>query len=133
MQESKYLIAMKTPLGFFITVVGATMCLAQGKVGFANNSLHLVYYDASCGPLAGSGVSSASMPPGVTMVADLFAGASSSALSFVSTATFGPSPGRWNTANVVLPNMPGGTNRWFQVQVRDSAYSNATMAASAGS
>jgi hypothetical protein len=68
---------------------------AQGRLQFATDSLHLVYYDASTGPLAGSAVSSANMPGGITLVADLYAGTADDSLTLVSTTSFGAVAGRW--------------------------------------
>jgi len=82
----------------FLTVVTTLACvaaLAQGKVAFKNDSLHLAYFDpdpAKLRPqdaaLAGQGPQSTVQPTGVTLVADLYAGTSSSSLALVSTTTF---------------------------------------------
>jgi hypothetical protein len=124
---------MRTLLYFLVSGLCCTFCWGQGKLQFSADSVHLVYFDASCGPLAGEAVSSANIPAGFALVADLYAGSTASSLALVTTATFtSPLPGRWNPLNVALP-LSGLTNAWFQVQVRDAAFSNATAAASAGS
>ena len=73
------------------------------------------------------------MPSGVTLVADLYVGTSSSSLAFVSSTTFSAAAGRYNTVNTVLSNIPGGVPQYFQVQVRDNNFSNADIAAAAHS
>jgi hypothetical protein len=125
---------MKPVVTLFLAAFCISHCLAQGKLQWAVNSTHLIYYDATTGPLAGTAVSSANMPAGVTLVADLYAGSVSSSLNLVSTTTFGATAGRFNSANVTFNNpfLPAGTTNWFQIQVRDSAYSNADLSASHG-
>jgi hypothetical protein len=121
-----------------VTVVGA---FGQGKVAFANDSLHLVYYDPGDylrpgdAALAGQGVSSGLMPAGVTLVADLYAGSSSTSLSLVSTTAFSVTVGRFASINnLVLPSgLPGGTPQFFQIQIRDNAFATAEASAEAGS
>jgi hypothetical protein len=115
-----------------LTIAGAT-AFGQGKVAFANDSLHLVYYGGYT-PLAGQGVSSGLMPAGVTLVADLYAGSSSTSLSLVSTTAFSVTVGRFASINTVLPTgMPGGTAYFFQVQIRDNAFASAIAAENGGS
>jgi hypothetical protein len=121
--------------------VANAAAFGQGKVAFANDSLHLVYYDPNPldlrpadAALAGQGVDSANMPAGVTLVADLYAGSSSTSLSLVSTTTFSVTIGRFALVNLVLPNgLPGGTAHFFQVQIRDNAFASADASAAAGS
>jgi len=125
-----------------LTLTASLACVAafaQGKLSFANDSLHLVYYSSAVGgvraqdsALAGQGVSSATMPVGVTLVADLYAGTSSSALAIVSSTSFGATIGRYASVSTLLP-FAGGSPEFFQVQVRDSTFANAAAAAAGGS
>jgi hypothetical protein len=126
-----------------LTVALASVgAFAQGKIAFANNSLHLVYYtDVASGlraadaGLAGKGVASTAMPAGVTLVADLYVGTSSSSLSLVTSTAFGPAAGTFTLSNILLPSptFPGGTAYNFQVQIRDNAFATADAAAAGGS
>jgi len=127
-----------------VTVTAALVCVgafAQGKVQFANDSLHLVYYStagnlrAGDAYLAGSGPTASNMPNGMTLVADLYAGTTPSNLILVATTTFsGVSTGRFNNANITLPSpIAGGQTDWFQVQIRDNSYSNAAASEAGGS
>jgi len=105
--------------------------LAQGKITFANDSLHLVYYatDGSANPtLAGSAVSSGNMPAGVTLVADLYGGSSSSSLTLLTTTSFGVTAGRFTGVNFAPAGIAAGGTSFFQVQVRDTAHASATLA-----
>jgi len=120
-----------------LTVTASLACVAafaQGKISFANDSLHLVYYSTDGGlrpgdaALAGQGVQSSAQPAGVTLVADLYGGTSSSSLSLISTTTFGTTAGRFATVSVNSP-----TGNFFQVQVRDNLFASADAAAAAGS
>jgi len=111
---------------FILTAAAALACVgafAQGKILFATDSLHLVYYDSSAGSLAGSGVFAGNMPAGVNLVADLYMGTSSSALSLYSTSTFSAAPGKWNSLQVLANNpfINGGTSVFVEVQVRDQS------------
>jgi len=125
-----------------VTLTATLVCVAafaQGKVNMANNSLHLAYYstDGQLRPgdaaLAGQGASSALQPAGVTLVVDLYAGATSSSLSLVSTTTFSPNAGLWSgPANVIVP-VAGGTAAFFRLDVRDGNFATAAAAASGGS
>jgi hypothetical protein len=110
-----------------VTVLGCSGAFAQGKISFQTDSLHLVYYEF--GGLAGQGVSSSNMP-GVTLVADLYMGTSSTALYLYSTTTFSAVPGKWNAVSVQAnanpttgaPAIPGGTSVFVETQIRDSAF-----------
>jgi len=122
-------LIMKTIVLTVSTIMAAVSAFGQGKVGFANDSLHLVYYDPNfLPPLGGQGVSTSLMPPlGVNLLADLYFGTSSGSLTLLSTTTFGTTVGRFSSVNVILP-VPGGTQLFFQVQVRDSAFASADAA-----
>jgi len=110
-----------------VTATATLACmaaLAQGKIGFTTDGNHLVYYDSSVTDpnLAGHTVSSSRMPAGTSLVADLYMGTSSSALSLYSTTTFGAIPGAWSTASVqaTSPFIGGGTQVFVEAQVRDT-------------
>jgi hypothetical protein len=119
---------MQTRRALALSLVAAlesTAALAQGKISFQTDSLHLVYYGSmppADAALAGQGVDSAHMPSGVTLVADLYVGTSSSVLSFVSSTTFNATPGRWNSMSVVVPGIPGDTSVFVVTQIRDQAF-----------
>jgi hypothetical protein len=104
------------------------LCLGafgQGKISFQNDSLHLVYYGvvfAADAAFLEQGVALGAMPSGVTLVADLYVGTSSSVLSFVSSAPFSVVPGKWQSLSVQVPGIPGGTSVFVITQVRDQAF-----------
>jgi hypothetical protein len=88
-----------------LTAVASLACLgafAQGKIGFATDSLHLVYW--SGGSLDGTAVNSDNMAAGIGGIgAYLYMGTSSSQLFLYSSTTFGAlasGPGKWSLANV---------------------------------
>jgi hypothetical protein len=93
--------------------------LAQGKISFQTDSLHLVYFPS---PFPGQGVDSAHMPPGINFLADLYIGTSSSSLSLISSTTFSAVPGKWNSLSVVVPGIPGGTSVFVTTVIRDDAF-----------
>lgn len=108
-----------------IVSLASLAAFAQGRLSFANDSLHLVYYnpDVFPPPMGGSLVYGGNMPAGVNLVADLYLGTASSALSLISSTTFSSSaPGRWNTTSVTVPGIPGGTTVFITIQVRDGAF-----------
>src|SRR4051812_32906695 len=119
-----------------IVAAGSLVCLtaiAQGKIGFATDSLHLVYYRPGAGyGLDGTAVSSGNMPGGggLALVADLYMGTSSSSLYLYSSTTFSSTPGMWNLLNVMAnanpttgaPAIPSGTSVFVLTQIRNSAY-----------
>jgi len=105
-----------------LTVAASVACVAafaQGKISFQNDTVHLAYYDSSAGALAGTTVYSANMPVGSTLVADLYMGTTSGALSLVTSAGFSASPGKWTSANVTAP-YAAGTTVFLIAQVRDN-------------
>jgi PEP-CTERM motif len=113
-----------------LTAVASLACVAafaQGRVFFGTDSLHLVYYgqDPALGILAGQPVSSARMPAGINLVADLYMGTSSGLLSLYTTTVFSATDGRWNTTSVQTgatgPAIAGGTTVYIVTQIRDSA------------
>src|SRR6516164_7223932 len=91
-----------------IVLIASFLCItafAQGKVGFANDSLHLVYWGPSAGAYFGQAVNSDNAPAGLPglMTADLYMGTSSSQLFLYSSTTFQPlvgGPGKWNFMSV---------------------------------
>jgi PEP-CTERM motif len=72
--------------------------------------------------MGGSLVYYANMPPGASLVADLYLGTSSSALSLTTTTTFGSTPGEWIPTQVAVPGIPGGTTLFVKIQVRNAAF-----------
>jgi hypothetical protein len=122
---------MKKPLAILTISLASLAAFAQGKISFATDSLHLVYFDYSWGPFnysfTGQAVSSTNGLPGVTAVADLYMGTSSSTLYYYTSATFGTTPGKWNQTSVTAnanpttgaPAIPGGTTVFVVAQVRD--------------
>ena len=91
-----------------VTVFGAALlastetALAQGKIAFGTDSLHLVYYDPSVPGVGGTCVYNANTPGGVQLVADLYMGSTSSALSLYSTTTPAVEVTRWRIASTRL-------------------------------
>jgi PEP-CTERM motif len=96
-----------------LTAVASLACLAafaQGKIGFNNDSLHLVYWASGAGSLNGSAVNSDNMVAGLggtgALAADLYMGTSSSSLTLISSTTFGAlaaGPGKWTSMSVTAP------------------------------
>lgn len=123
----------KTLLTLALVVACAAGAYAQGKVTFVNDSLHRYYMGTTLpadSALAGLRTpANGLLPSGITLRADLYAGTSSSSLSFISSTTMSAlSPGSQNTLNVVLPNgFAGGVPAFFQVQIRDQAFATAAL------
>lgn len=127
-----------------ITMTATLVCVgafAQGKVGFAASSDHLVYLTtdtskivAGDGSAAGKGLNSTligSLAGAPSIVADLYAGTSATSLTKMTTAAFGLTEGRWTSVNVALPSapaFPAGTTAWFQIQIHDARATNAASA-----
>jgi len=117
--------------------LASVAAFAQGKIRFVNDSTHLVYLttdtarlaagdQASAGKLPGAG---GSLSGGITLVADLFGGTSSSALTLQSSTTFSASSlGTFNGVNVIT-TLAGGVPQFFQVQIRESDIASASLAA----
>jgi hypothetical protein len=116
---------MKKTLLTLTATLAALAAFAQGKVGFQNDSLHLVYYDNTTGSLAGKTVYDTQMPAGTTLVADLYMGTASASLSFYSSTSFGGTalgPGKWNPTSVTANNPFVASGHVFvQVQIRDNS------------
>jgi len=132
---------MKTSLLLTLLLASTTLAFAQGKLQFANDSQHLVYFSPDTSrlapgdaPVAGKGVDSPTLgllSGAPSFVVALYAGVSPSALTLQTTTTFnGASEGRWNSVN--LTGLPAGTAVWFQVEVYDSRYASAPAAAQDG-
>jgi len=131
---------MKKLIVTSLATLACVAAFAQGKVSFVNDGQHLVYYDPSLvlpqdAALAGQGVSSAAMPSGITLVADLytFSGTGAGTLVLTKTTSFSGVAGKWTTANITATPAPGGQADTFQVQVRDSNFATAAAAEAAGS
>lgn len=123
---SKHMKKLSLILAFFLS---ALVGLAQGRVDFSNDSLHLVYWNPnslfSPPGLAGQIFNPTNTPSGVSFVADLYMGTTSASLSLYSTTVFNSlTPGRWSPVNVVAtsPFIPLGSTVFAVVQVRDQAY-----------
>jgi len=118
---------MKKLFAIVTVSLAGLAAFAQGKIGFNNDSLHLVYWGP--GPFAGQAVNSDNIPLGIPGLAvDLYMGTSSSLLYLYSSATFGPlaiGPGKWTSVSVQAnanpttgaPAIPGGTTAFVQVAV----------------
>jgi hypothetical protein len=106
---------MKIFFSLLLTLGMASPALAQGKVGFRNDSLHLVYWGPSMGPVAGQPVMLGDL--GLQLSIELWAGTSSTALALVATTDFvgQSSPGTWLGMNVALPTAAGLT--FFQIAI----------------
>jgi hypothetical protein len=121
------------------SLVAASLCaFGQGKVFFINDSLHLVYFDPVAfkpidASLAGEPIPTNPTPSGVTFVAGLYAGTSSSGLTLRGTSTFSSSlPGHFGPSTIVLTDVAAPNSAFFQVGVWDSAFADAFSAQNAG-
>jgi len=126
---------MKT---LFACLSAALVCVSafgQGKLSFANDSNHLVYFSydtakmvAGDADLAGYGVHSttiAQLEGAPTLSVSLWAGASSSILTRMTTTTsWSTEPGRWTPVSLTV-NLPAGAPAYYQVQIYDSRAMNA--------
>ena len=129
---------MKRVFSLAALMAASTFAVAQGRIQFLNDSLHLVYFDSDTSflhladvPLAGQPVPGTGgvTPSGATLVADLWAGTSPFTLFKVTTVGLGIVPGRLVPANVTLPSgLPGGVPTYFQIQVYDQAAGSAIQA-----
>lgn len=121
---------MKKTILVLLVVTSEIAAVAQGKISFANDGLHLYYLNPTPSALSPADADLAGqpvplggiLPSGITLLVDLYAGLSSGNLSYVTTTTFSNTiPGRQNTVNLILSGMPGGSPAFFQVQLRDSS------------
>lgn len=132
---------MKTRLSFLAAFIFSLTAFGQGRVSFWNDNLHMYYFSEKPYPaLVGADLAyggtplTSPTPSGRNMVVDLYAGTSSSSLSFiVSTPMSGSNPGLQPLVNVTLPGIPGGVPAYFQIQIRDSQFANAISSITAGS
>jgi hypothetical protein len=122
---------MKKSFPLLIASLLSFTAFAQGKIGFNNDSLHLVYWDPILSPTSvqGQAVNSDNIPNFVQgLVVDLYMGTSSSLLHLYATTTFGPlaaGPGKWTSQSVIAntnattgaPPIPGGTTVFVEVAV----------------
>ncbi len=123
---------MKKLILALLVVVTSLAAFAQGKIMFANDSMHLYYMgytlpaDATLWgqPVPLNGV----LPSGATLLVDLYGGTSPGSLALITTTTFSSTiPGRQNIVNL-NSGLPGGSPAFFQVQIRDSAFPTAALA-----
>jgi len=126
---------MKKTLVTLTATLACVAAFAQGKVGFQNDSLHLVYFNPDPSKVLAADVAlagqptplpTASLPSGVTLAADLYMGTASTSLTLYSSTTFdatAPGPGKWQNVAVATSNpfIAGGTSVFVEVQVRDAA------------
>ena len=110
---------MKTFFSLLLTLGMATPALAQGKVNFQNNSLHLVYWDPTF-PTSLAGQPYVLGDAGVTLTIELWAGTSSTSLSLQATTDFHnqSSPGTWVGRTVAMPTVAAGAN-FFDIRIYD--------------
>jgi hypothetical protein len=108
---------MKIFFSLLLTLGMATPALAQGKVNFQNNSLHLVYWGP--GEL-GSGRAYVLGDGTAVLTIELWAGTSSTALSLQATTDFSgqSSPGTWIGRTLVMPTVPAGLT-YFDIYIYD--------------
>jgi hypothetical protein len=96
----------------FVIAVGmlALGAVAQGRIRFANDNQHLVYWAHNNQVFTG----------GSDVVAELYAGSTPNNLALVaSQSSWSATPGQWTPINVILPNgYPGGTTTMWYMQVR---------------
>jgi hypothetical protein len=113
---------MKIFFSLLLTLGMATPALAQGKVNFQNNSLHLVYWEPGMGT-AYSGHAYLVGDGGYQLVIELWAGTSSTSLSLQATTDFvnQASPGTWAGRNVQMPSVGAGID-FFDIRIHDANY-----------
>jgi hypothetical protein len=112
---------MKIFFSLLLTLGMATPALAQGKVNFQNNSLHLVYWDPWLGT-AYAGHAYTVGDGGFVFTIDLWAGTSSTSLSLQATTDFSgqSSPGTWPSRTVLMPSVGAGMD-FFDIRIHDAA------------
>ena len=140
---NKLLITLTASL-FWVAAFG------QGKLQFANDTSHLIYFSPDTGKLApadatkwvngyplagsgaytGSGSTIAALAGSPGFVAALYGGASPCALVLLTTTTIDDinNEGAVVPVNLVLNGFQAGAPIWLQVQVYDSRSANATDA-----
>lgn len=134
----------------FVTLAISAACVgafAQGKVLFANDSLHLVNMGMDSNRLKPADVASAglpapwaavggALPSGTTLIAGLYAGQNASSLNLLTSVPISGSAGfgRITSLSYILPApFVGGVSAFFQVKVWETGYASyeAAQAASA--
>ena len=106
-----------------VTATAMLACIAafgQGKIGFNNDSLHLVYFDPSI-PLIGGQTAYAGGSNQPTLMADLYVGKSSSTLSLLTSTTFSAAPGKWNLVPTTVAGSAGGSSIFVIAQMRGAS------------
>ena len=139
-QEPRLL--MKKLLSLTLLLSTTTLAFAQGKLSFANNSQHLVYFttnttmlapgDAAVASKGAYTVTIGSLVGSPSLVVDLYRGTSPTSLSKQTTTTFSIFEGSWNAVNCTFGSLPAGQTAWFQIQIHDSRDTNATASMNAG-
>ncbi len=145
---------MKTMIVLLLSLVASTMAFAQGKVSFGNNSTHYFVIGPTLAPDAGLGggtsdtqgntvagtlgaIPVSPLPSGVTLVAALYAGTTSDALTLQRRVVLDASgwlqAGRMVNNNVILTGVPGGVPAYFRIDVFDNAYATGLQSWGAGS
>jgi hypothetical protein len=126
------------------TLALATVCvgaMAQGNINFVNDSLHRYYMAPATETLKAADAGLAGLrtpvngvlPSGATLVVDLFAGTSAGSLAYATTTTMSAiGPGSQNGANIVIPSLTAGVAAFFQIQIRENSFANATLAQQGG-
>jgi len=90
---------------------------------------HLVYFVDT-----GQPVPAGTLPNGVNLLIDLYGGTTLGNMTLQQTTVITPGiPGGFGPRTFTSPNLLGGVDAFFQIQVRDSAYPTAAAAVTAGS
>jgi hypothetical protein len=119
---------MKKTLLTMALVATSIAAFGQGHVAFVNDSVHLFVLGNNVltadAAYANQPISN-TLPSGVTLVAGLYAGTSSSSLALQTsttalTGTGAPSPGRMAQRNTILNGIVGSVPQWFQIVIYDS-------------
>lgn len=120
---------MKTKLITFAIILSSTIAsFAQGKISFANDSLHLYYWSPVIGNfltgdegLAGTAALNVPTPSGRSLGVSLYGGTSAGSLSLLASTTLSATlPGQQDVMNLTLPGFPGGTPAFFQIRIQDT-------------
>ena len=122
-------MALRNLVFLFVLLATTSLGLAQGKIRFVTDSLHLVYWspdvrqlDASDDGLAGQAYQTGQ--GGQTLTIELWAGTASDVLTSAATNSFAGQvdPGTFPGMGVVLPiGIPWGRPAFFQVLIYDAA------------
>src|SRR5580765_4642948 len=129
-------MALRNLIVLLVLLAASSLGLAQGKIRFVTDSLHLVYWapdvrqlDTANGDLAGQAYQTGQ--GGQTLTIELWAGTSSDGLTPVGTNSFAGQvdSGTFPGMGIVLPiGIPWGTPAFFQVLVYDAAAGSFTAA-----